>query len=302
MENFGKHSSAGPRSRTIHTAQVAKRKKFRFRWWMALILVAVVAIIGLVILRFSHASVIPPDELAKIDQGLIIKKTLPCSVEYPPYGYKRTFSVQECIDALNPEGYAKLVGLVTSDLEAIYSKNHSSPTPTPTPAPAPTPTNTTTNTNQPTATTTTPANTAATPSASTSTTSDVSSSQSQSSGTGSSTSSSPIASDPDSAVVSKDLGTLSGFVKIDFTPKDPSTVTAIAVFVGNTNVGEDIKSPYKFGFDTSRFANGEYKISTVVLHKDNTTTQQNYTAKIQNSSIERFFYRLGSPWRWIFGQ
>lgn len=30
--------------------------QFKFRWWMALILVAVIAIIGIVILRFSHAS------------------------------------------------------------------------------------------------------------------------------------------------------------------------------------------------------------------------------------------------------
>lgn len=89
-------------------------------------------------------------------------------------------------------------------------------------------------------------------------------------------------------------------VKIDFTPKDPSTVTAIAVFVGNTNVGEDIHSPYTFSFDTNQFKNGDYKISTVVLHKDNTTTQQNYTAKIQNSSIGKFLYSLGTPWRFIF--
>ncbi len=30
--------------------------QFKFRWWMALILVAVIAIIGIVIIRFSHAS------------------------------------------------------------------------------------------------------------------------------------------------------------------------------------------------------------------------------------------------------
>ncbi|MFO0862806.1 MAG: hypothetical protein U0516_03720 [Candidatus Saccharibacteria bacterium] len=299
MENFGKPRL--PQSRTIHTAPVAKRRKFKFRWWMVLILVAVIAIIGLVVLRFSRASVIPPDELAKIDQGLIIKKTLPCSVEYPPYSYKRTFSVQECIDALKPEGYAKLVDMVTADLEAIYVKNHSTPTPTPAPTPTTTATSTTNTSSSQTSTTpstsstaTTTANTGQTTSTSTG------SSENQSTSSDASTGGSPIPSDPDSQIIVKDLGTLSGFVKIDFTPQNPSSVTAIAVFVGNTNVGEDIHSPYKFGFDTSQFKNGDYKISTVVLHKDNTTTQQNYTTKIQNSSIDRFFYSLGAPWRFIF--
>ncbi len=298
MENFGKPRL--PQSRTIHTTPVTKHRKFKFRWWMALIIISVIAIVGLVVLRFSRASVIPPEELAKIDQGLIIKKTLPCSVEYPPYGYKRTFSVQECIDALNPEGYAKLVGLVTSDLEAIYVKNHPAPTPTPTTSPtSPTPTapassQTTTSDASSTPATSTPASNT---SQNDSTTTESNQGQSTNSST---TSGSPISSDPDSQAIVKDLGTLSGFVKIDFTPQNPESVTAIAVFVGNTNVGEDIHAPYKFGFDTSQFKNGDYKISTVVLHKDNTTTQQNYTAKIQNSSIERFLYSLGAPWRFIF--
>lgn len=284
----------------IHTAKGIKSKKqFKLHWWMAVVLVVVIAIIGIAILRFSRASEIPPDELDKIYSGLVIKKTIPCSVEYPPYGYKRTFSYQECIDALSPDGYGKLFDMVTADLEAIYAKNHSTPTPSPTPTPTPTTTtsnNTTQSSNTASSTTTTTQNTQQSASSDTLQTQSVN-------GDSTSTvtnSSSAYSSDPDSQIITKDLGTLSGFVKIDFTPQDPSSVTAIAVFVGNTNVQEDIHAPYKFGFDTSQFKNGDYKISTVVLHKDNTTTQQNYTAKIQNSSVDRFFYSLGAPWRFIF--
>ncbi len=287
----------------IHTPKGIKSKKqFKFRWWMALILIAVIAIVGIAILRFSRASEIPPDELNKIYSGLVIKKTLPCSVEYPPYGYKRTFSVQECVDALNPDGYAKLVDMVTADLEAIYTKNHPTPTSNPTPTTPPPATPTVSKTNN-----TTQSNTSSSNNTATSTTQNTSqttpdSSQTQSTVSDSATtnSDSSFSSDPDSQIITKDLGTLSGFVKIDFTPQDPDSVTAIAVFVGNTNVQEDIHAPYKFGFDTSQFKNGDYKISTVVLHKDNTTTQQNYTAKIQNSSVDRFFYSLGAPWRFVF--
>lgn len=46
--------SVKPKSR-VNTKNSSQLTQFKFRWWMALILVAVVAIIGIVILRFSHA-------------------------------------------------------------------------------------------------------------------------------------------------------------------------------------------------------------------------------------------------------
>ncbi len=39
-----------------NTAKSTKLTQFKFRWWMAVILVAVVAVIGIVVLQFSHAS------------------------------------------------------------------------------------------------------------------------------------------------------------------------------------------------------------------------------------------------------
>ncbi len=44
-----------PKSRTGNKNN-SQLTQFKFRWWMALILVAVVAIIGVVIVRFSHAA------------------------------------------------------------------------------------------------------------------------------------------------------------------------------------------------------------------------------------------------------
>ncbi len=43
-------------SKKSNVSKSAQLTKFKFRWWMALILVGVVAIIGIVILRFSNAS------------------------------------------------------------------------------------------------------------------------------------------------------------------------------------------------------------------------------------------------------
>lgn len=45
-------ATSKPRSNVAKSTQLTH---FKFRWWMALVLVGVVAVIGIVILRFSHA-------------------------------------------------------------------------------------------------------------------------------------------------------------------------------------------------------------------------------------------------------
>jgi len=277
------------KSRTIHTSGVKTKQKFRFRWWIAVILVVAIAGIGIAVLRFSHASVMPPEELAKIDAGVVIKRSLPCSVEYPPYGYNRVFSVQECIAATNPEGYSKLYDMVISDLEKIYIKNHPVPiTPAPTPSPATKSSSNKTNSSS--------SSNTQTPSSGQGT------DQSTSVVTGNDTQPQNIAAIDNSSTptiqqlpVVKDLGTLSGFVKVNFVPQNPDTVKVMALFVNNTLVEELVKSPYTFGFDTSRFPNGNYKLAIAVLNKDNTIAQSNYTAQFKNSSIDRFLYSLSFP-------
>ncbi|MEI8073097.1 MAG: hypothetical protein WCH00_03360, partial [Candidatus Saccharibacteria bacterium] len=112
----------------MHTAKGIKTIKqgFIFRWWMAVILVGIVAAIGIIILRFSHASVIPPEELAVIQTGIVIDSNITgATVSYPPYNYSRHFNIAEAIRAQqDPVEYQKLMDKVIADLEAIYVKNH----------------------------------------------------------------------------------------------------------------------------------------------------------------------------------
>lgn len=45
-----------PTKKTTKSRTSSKKSSFKFRWWMAAGLVAVVAIVGIVVLRFSHAA------------------------------------------------------------------------------------------------------------------------------------------------------------------------------------------------------------------------------------------------------
>lgn len=55
-----KKSNTKPKSRTSkNTSQLTQ---FTFRWWMVIILVGVVALLGIIIVRFSHAG-------TQFDQG-----------------------------------------------------------------------------------------------------------------------------------------------------------------------------------------------------------------------------------------
>ncbi len=56
-----KKSTTKPNSRTS-SKNSSQLTQFTFRWWMALILIGVVAILGIIIVRFSHAG-------TQFDQG-----------------------------------------------------------------------------------------------------------------------------------------------------------------------------------------------------------------------------------------
>ncbi|MFO0862805.1 MAG: hypothetical protein U0516_03715 [Candidatus Saccharibacteria bacterium] len=49
-----KKSTAKPKSRTSNKNS-SRLTQFKFRWWMAIVLIAVVAVIGVIIVRFSFA-------------------------------------------------------------------------------------------------------------------------------------------------------------------------------------------------------------------------------------------------------
>ena len=45
-----------PKNKKSNVARSAKKQSFKFQWWMAAIGVGVIALVGIIVLRFSHAS------------------------------------------------------------------------------------------------------------------------------------------------------------------------------------------------------------------------------------------------------
>lgn len=275
-----------PISRTYHSTKV--KKKFHFRWWMAVILVVIIAVVGIAVLRFSRASVIPPDELDAIQMGIMISNPgiNGVTVSYKPYNYTRQFSLPEAIRAQqDPAEYQKLMDLVIADLEQIYIKNHPTATQT---TPATTPA---ANTSTPSGDVTVQ-NTAQPSSDATTTPADTTNSISNSAtGATTTTNSTP-----------KDLGTVSGFQTFQFTPSGNAAIKSVALVINNVMVGVDKSAPYTFDVDTSQFTNGTYPLKTIVTNADDSTVQTNYTITIQNSSVNLFVYSLGTPWRFVFSR
>lgn len=270
----------------LHTAKgiSGTRGKFRFRWYMVVILVLIVAGVGIAILRFSRASVIPPEELQTIQSGINISNPSinGVTVSYAPYNYTRQFSLPEAIRAQqDPAEYQRLMDLVIADLEKIYVKNHPGTT-SQTPA-----TSATTNSTSSTSTVSLSTQNDAQP---------VTASNSQSSST--STTNTTNTTEATSAV--RDLGSVSGMQSFVFNPSSNSSIKSVALVINNVMVGVIQKQPYTFVVDTSQFENGTYPLKTVLTTTDNSTQQASYTLTINNSSVNRWVYSLGTPWRFVF--
>lgn len=284
----------------LHTARgiKASKKKFKFRWWMAVILVAFVAIAGIVVLRFSNASDWPADERAKASAGTIVDINFPSVlVRYPPYNYSRTFN------ALTDGGEAGIRQKVAVDLAAIWKKNHPDITPPATTTTSPTPTAPTKSSSGAKSNTPTTSSTsnATAPSADNSTVSTPQDSTDTTT-TSSSTSSDMLNTATEDTAIAKDLGTLSGFVRLNFTPQNKDSVKVVGLVVNGTLVKVIEKSPYEFGFDSSQFNNGNAVVRIVVNYNDGTNKHLNYSAKFANSALNRFFFDLGTPWRFVFNE
>lgn len=261
-----------------------KKQSVKFKWWMALVLVVIVAVIGIAVVRFSRASAIPPEEFAKIQAGIVIDSGITgADVKYAPYGYERHFNLAEAIKAQqDPVEYQKLMDLVIADLEAIYVKNHPS-------APPPGPIN---NTTAP-ASTTAPSNT------STTTDSAQTAPQQATATTTTNTPSDSVQSQ--TSTPPKDLGTLSGYLTLDYTTQDSSSIKSIALLVDNTMVEVKRKPPYQFNFDSRQFKNGTHNIKVIITKNDSTTEQRYYTASFSNTSFfDKYIYPIGTPWQLVF--
>jgi len=271
----------------MHTAKGIKTIKqgFIFRWWMAVILVGIVAAIGIIILRFSHASVIPPEELAVIQTGIVIDSNITgATVSYPPYNYSRHFNIAEAIRAQqDPVEYQKLMDKVIADLEAIYVKNHpggSSPQPS----------------------TNSAASTASSPDqqqTTQTTASGVATSNTIPSGSQSGATVKNSGNSSTNAV--QDLGNVSGFTKFVFNPVDSNNVKSVTMLIDNKMVRVIKKPPYDFSVNTLNYSNGQHKMQVFTIQKDNKLIQSDYSLQIANkSTVSRLINMLSSPWQLLF--
>jgi hypothetical protein len=243
---------------------------FKFRWWMALVIIAGVAIIGVLVLRFSKASVIPPEEIAKIQSGIIIQTSVTgVNIKYPPYSYERSFNAAESLKASqDPKEYDRLNALILADLEKIYIKNNPGAGQSTAPATTANPA--------------TPADTSTDPTASEATEESESVTKTDNGSTSAET---------------KDLGQVSGYTKFVYDPSDKNDIKSLNLLIDNKIVKIVKKPPFEFSLDSLAYSNGKYKMQLVITKKDNTQSDNNYSVEIKNSStLSRLLYYIGLPW------
>ncbi|MCX6805184.1 MAG: hypothetical protein NT114_00615 [Patescibacteria group bacterium] len=253
-------------------------KGFKFRWWMAVVIIASVAIVGILVLRFSKASVIPPEELAKIQSGIIIETSVTgVNIKYPPYSYERSFNAAESLKASqDPNEYDRLNALILADLEKIYIKNNpgagQSTAPATTAKPA------------------TPADTSTDPASSDATSTDPAASDTT---VGSETKTDNGSTSDET----KDLGQISGYTKFVYDPSNKDDIKSLNLLIDNKIVKIVKKPPFEFSLDSLAYSNGQHKMQLVITKKDNTQSDNNYSVEIKNSSLfSRILYYIGLPW------
>ena len=253
---------------------------FKFRWWMAVVIIASVAIVGILVLRFSKASVIPPEEIAKIQSGIIIETSVTgINIKYPPYNYERSFNAVESLRASqDPDEYDRLNALIMADLEKIYIKNNPGAGQSTAPATTANPA--------------TPADTSTDPTASGDTSTDPTASDA--------TEGSESVTKTDNGSTSdetKDLGQVSGYTKFIYDPSNKNDIKSLNLLIDNKIVKIVKKPPFEFSLDSLAYSNGKHKMQLVITKKDNTQSDNNYSVEIKNSSLfSRLLYYIGLPW------
>lgn len=61
-----------------NVAKSAKKSSFKFRWWMAVIGIGVIAVIGIAIVRFSNASSVTNQYADKVTSTTYLTNNIPC--------------------------------------------------------------------------------------------------------------------------------------------------------------------------------------------------------------------------------
>lgn len=273
----------------MHTSKGVKsiNKDFKLRWWMALVLVVIVAGIGIAVLRLSHASTWPPEEQAKVNAGIDIKIGFPyVTVSYPPYGYKKDFLISL--------GEAEITQQVSADLEQIYIKSHPDVAP-PVAPPATTTPSAPTKTNQSQTSQNTSNTTASTDSTNTTSSTVIDTTQQATQTTSEQTNQAV------ELAQTKDLGSVSGYTKFVYSSPEGQNTKTVSLVVDNKILKIIKKAPYEFAIDTRAYANGKHKMQLFVTTDNNSTSESVYQVNVDNRSlISKILYYFSLPWTFVF--
>lgn len=267
---------------------------FKFRWKSGLLVILTVAVIGIVVVRLSNAS-LPPEVLAERTEELLNDGRYKVTV--PSLGYEKIFNQLEVARAqADPNYKAQLQQQVLDDLERIYAEKH--PTTTTTTQPTPTTSTSTgtsgTNTSgttdttstTPTSTTNLPANEGGTIS-----TTDPSLASVQSA--------SVDAQSPDK------LTEQSGVIAFTFDKSKAVGAKTVKVFMDRKMIQEISARQNTFNVDTTRYPNGVHRIDVVLTAENGKETVRFvYPFKINNTNsiFRRLSNTITYPWTLFFGQ
>lgn len=270
------------------TNKVRHRGSFSLRWKSGLVIVAVVALVGILIVRLSHAS-LPPEALADKTEQLLPDGRYKVSV--PSLGYEKIFDKVDVAHALADTNYKnKLYQQVLDELEKIYNQKHQ----------------------------TTQQNTSPNQSGSTS---DTSASPNSSSATPTSTTNLPGSNggqistqDPSLAAVQStavdsqsadSLSQQSGVIAFTFDKSKSAGAKTAKVYMDRNLIMQFSARQNSFNIDTTRYPNGEHRID-VVLIADNGSEVVHFAYPFvinnRNSIFQSFRNTITYPWSLLFGQ
>lgn len=275
---------------TKHTSHPGS---FKFRWKSGLLVILAVAVIGIVVVRLSNAS-LPPEVLAERTEELLSDGRYKVTV--PSLGYEKIFNQLEVARAqADPNYKAQLQQQVLDDLERIYAEKHPATTTTTTPP--------TTNTG----TTSQPGTSGSTTDAASSTPTSTTNLPASEGGTISTTDPS-LASVQSASVDAQSPDKLteqSGVIAFTFDKSKAVGAKTVKVFIDRKMVQEFSARQNNFNIDTTRYPNGVHRIDVVLSAENgNETVRFVYPFKINNTNsiFRRLSNTITYPWTLFFGQ
>jgi hypothetical protein len=258
-----------------------------------LLVVLAVAVIGIVVVRLSNAS-LPPEVLAERTEELLSDGRYKVTV--PSLGYEKIFNQLEVARAqADPNYKAQLQQQVLDDLERIYAEKHPTTPNTTTP-----PTTNTGTTSQPSASGSTTDTASSTPTSTTN--------LPASEGGTISTTDPSLASVQSASVDAQSPDKLteqSGVIAFTFDKSKAVGAKTVKVFIDRKMVQEFSARQNTFNIDTTRYPNGVHRIDVVLSAENgNETVRFVYPFKINNTNsiFRRLSNTITYPWTLFFGQ